>query len=368
MKKALSLALAFIMLLALCACGGSSAPTVSAAPSDSSGASVEAPADSAAPADNGKVYNLRFASTETEGNLRYTMLEKPLMDLITEKTGGRITFTFYASSTLAGSGAIIKGMQDGICDIGGDNINSYPGVFRYAELMQTPGISLGTTYDEKFANIAAYYDAYTIDEAKNNGIYPLFTAPALDVVLMSTFPVETTDSYKGKTICANSNYAKMFEDYGAAITWVVPPEQYESFRLNVIDGSVNGLGPISAFKLYEVLNYAYYIPFATITTAYYMSLDAYNSLPADLQAVLDEIVMSDEVLSINKAYVAAMTESTMSDCAAGNPDFTFSDLPADVSAAMQSSCQSTIDSVVSGLNSAGLEGDAALELLESFSE
>ena len=367
MKKALSLALALIMLLSLCACGGSSAPASSAAPAapaDNSSASAE----SSAPAGDGKVYNLRFASTETEGNLRYTMLEKPIMDLITEKTNGRITFTFYASSTLAGSGAIIKGMQDGICDIGGDNINSYPGVFRYAELMQTPGISLGGSYDEKYENIGAYYDAYIIDEAKNNGIYPLFTAPALDVVLMSTFPVETTDSYKGKTICANANYAKMFEDYGAAITWVVPPEQYESFRLNVIDGSVNGLGPISAFKLYEVLNYAYYIPFATVTSSYYMSLDTYNSLPADLQAILDEIVMGDELLAINRAYVEAMTESTMSDCTAGNPDFTFCDLPADVSAAMQGSCQSTIDSVVSGLNSAGLDGDAALELLESFSK
>ena len=99
-----------------------------------------------------------------------------------------------------------------------------------------------------------------------------------------------------------------------------------------------------------------------------MSLDTYNSLPADLQAILDEIVMGDELLAINRAYVEAMTESTMSDCTAGNPDFTFCDLPADVSAAMQGSCQSTIDSVVSGLNSAGLDGDAALELLESFSK
>lgn len=364
MKKALALILALVMVLALSACGGSSAPAPTAAPSgDNSNASSNAPAE--APVDD-TVYTLRFASTESEGNLRYNLLEKPIMDLITEKTNGRIQFQFFPSSTLCGSGAIIKGMQDRICDIGGDNINSYPGVYPYAEILQTPGVALGSTLEEKYANMKTYYDAYALEEAKATGIYPLFSSPALDVVLMSKFAVNSTDDYKGHTVCCNGSYAAMFTDYGAANTWVVPPEQYEALHLNVIDATVNGMGTLSAFKLFEVLDYAYYVPFSTITTSYYMSMDAYNSLPADLQAILDELVMGDEFLAINQNYISTLTENTMQAVQEGKPEFTFADLPADVSAAMQASCAANITAKIDSLNSSGLDGAGVQELINSF--
>lgn len=369
MKKLISLAVAIVMLFTLCACGGTSTSTPVSSANANSGSSTNAnESSSGASTADDTVYTLKWATTETEATIRYQYLEKPIMDLITEKTNGRITFNVFFSSSLAGSGAIIKGCQDRICDAGCDNINSYPGVFLYAELMATPGISLGNSYEEKYNSMKEYYEAYAYQEAYNNGVYPLFCAPALDVVLMSTFPVESTDSYKGKTVCCNGSYSDMFENYGAAITWVVPPEQYEALRLNVIDASVNGAGPLSAFNLYEVLDYAYYIPFATVTSAYYLSKSVYDSLPADLQAILDEIQFSDELLEINMTYVDAMMGDVMTACFEGNADFTFNDLPEDVAAAMQASCADYIAGKQSELAAAGLDAEGAMALLNSFSE
>ncbi len=357
MKRVLCLALATTMLLALCACGSTSPSTTTPAADNSS----------TAEADN-TVYNLKWATTESDATIRFQQLEKPVMDLITEKTNGRITFDVYYSSSLAGSAAIIKGCQDGICDMGGDNINSYPGVFPYAELMNIPGVNLGNTFEEKYANIADYYEAYALQEAYDNNVYPLFTAPALDVMLMSNFEVTSTDSYKNQTISCNATYAGMFKDFGAAITWVIPPETYESLHLNVIDACINGAGPLSAFKLYEVLDYAYYIPFSTVVSSYYLSKSTYDSLPKDLQAILDEIQFSDDLLAINTTYVDAMMADVMADCTEGNKEFKFLDLPDDVAAAMQSACTGQITEKVASMNSAGLDGDGAMAVLDSFSK
>ena len=152
MKKLLTITLTAALVLSF----GSS---VFAASSESS-----APAEEVTVSADGPSFNLKFASTENEGTLRYQMLEKPIMDLITEKTNGRITFTFFPSSSLVGSGAVIKGCQDGTCDIGMDNINSYPGVFLYSELMTTPGVLLGNDFDSKAESIKAYCDAYATQE------------------------------------------------------------------------------------------------------------------------------------------------------------------------------------------------------------
>lgn len=363
MKRILAAFLALTMIFALCACGNE--PAAPAVPADPA-----SPAEPAAPAEpvDDTVYTLRFATTESETTVRYKMLEKPLMDLISEKSGGRIQFQFFASGSLAGSGAIFKGMQDGICDIGMDNINSYPGVYLYSELMATPGIDLGSDFDTKAANMKDFVDAYAIEEYKANGLYLLGTFPAVETVLMSKFPIESTADFAGKTFCCNPSYAKMFEDQDGATTWVVPPEQYEALHLNVIDATVNGAGPLSAFKLFEVLDYAYYVPFATITSTYCISQKTYDSLPADLQQVLDEVRDSDEFRAINKAYVEAMMGDVADACAAGNPDFLFADLPADVAEAMAASCTVTIESKVSELEAAGKDVAGVMALFESFSK
>ena len=366
MKKIISLALAIMMLLTLVACGGTS--TGNTTPASSPTNTVTDNSSTASPEADTTVYTLKWATTENEGTLRFKQLEKPIMDLITEKTNGRITFNVFYSSTLAGSGAIIKGCQDGICDAGGDNINSYPGVFPYAELMCIPGVELGSTYDEKYADIADYYSSYALKEALDNDVYPLFTAPAVDVILMSKFEVTSLDSYKSQTVCCNSSYAPMFKDFGAATTWIVPPEQYEALHLNVIDATVNGAGPLSAFKLYEVLDYAYYIPFATVISSYYLSLSSYNSLPDDLKAILDELQFGEEFLAINKAYVDAMMADVMTAVSENNTKFQFLDLPGDVSVAMKDACTSQIADKVTAMNTAGLDGTGALDLLNTFSK
>ena len=85
MKKTIALLLALVMVFALCACGGSSAPAATQAPA------AEAPA-AEAPAAEGAVYYLNF---KPEQDTQWQALAK----LYTEKTGVPVTVVTAASGT-----------------------------------------------------------------------------------------------------------------------------------------------------------------------------------------------------------------------------------------------------------------------------
>ena len=90
MKKTIAMLLALVMVFALCACGGSSAPAATQAPAAEAPA-AEAPA-AEAPAAEGAVYYLNF---KPEQDTQWQALAK----LYTEKTGVPVTVVTAASGT-----------------------------------------------------------------------------------------------------------------------------------------------------------------------------------------------------------------------------------------------------------------------------
>lgn len=369
MKKALSLILAAVMLLALCACG--STPANNAPANSSTPANNSAPADNSTPADNapaadGTVYNLTFADTAAEGNPLWEFWMKPVQEAITEASGGRITFTNFHNGSLAGFGEILKGCQTGVCDMGNDSVNNYPGVYPYSELMVTPGFSFGDTAEEKLDNIFAYSQAYTVPAYEAEGLYLIGETPGVPVYLYTTKALESTSDLASRTFATSPNYAAMVTPYGASASNMIPAEQYESIRLNVIDSVINGAGPLQAFRLYEVLDYAYEIPFATVLNQMFMSKATYDKLPADLQKVLDDFRFSDKYKEISINFVNSMMESVYSAVEEGKPSFVFAELPDGVAADMMSACEDQISVVAQKVRDAGLDADGALEMLRSF--
>ena len=380
MKKALAILLAALMLLALCACGGSStsAPAASSgssssasAPAASSGSSetkTDTPAATEAPApvSDGKVYDLTFASTAAEGNPLYDLLQKPVMDAITEASGGRITFTVYTNGSLAGFGEILKGCQTGLCDMGADNVANYPGVYPYDELLCVPGLYFGADLDTKIDNLYKYSQTYTAPAFAADGIYLIGETPGVPVYLYTTKPIEQTSDLASRTFATSANYAQMVTAYGASASNMIPAEQYEAVRLNVIDSIINGAGPLSAFRLYEVLGYAYELPFATVFNQFFMSKAAYDRLPADLQKVIDDFRFSEAYKQISKNFVDGMMANVTAAVDAGNPDFVFAQLPDAVANDLMAACDNQINAAVQKLRDAGLDADGALAMLESF--
>lgn len=98
MKKLLSLILAAAMVLGLTACGSKS----------SSGGSASA--------DDGKTYELKFASQDAEG-LPSTEAMHWIADQVAERTGGKVTMKIYPSNQLGEAKLLYEGIMDGSIDM-----------------------------------------------------------------------------------------------------------------------------------------------------------------------------------------------------------------------------------------------------------
>lgn len=95
MKKALALLLALVMVLALCACGQQAAPAQQAPATNDAPAAAPAEAD---PADDFYL-DIKFSNVFQPTEWNYKASEK-LAEMITEKTEGHITVTYYGQNEL----------------------------------------------------------------------------------------------------------------------------------------------------------------------------------------------------------------------------------------------------------------------------
>ena len=364
-ERIIALILALLMMFTLCACGND-APASTPADKPAADAPADKPAADA-PAEEPKddtVYTFSFASPDGEESLRHIYIEKPFMDYITEKSEGRIQFTYFPSGSLANTGAILDGCKNGVCDFGIDAPTFYPGVYLYNELLGTPGVNIGSTYEEKQANLSAYNEAYVAPElAKDAHVLANFVT--LNTYILTNKEINGVAEFAQENLATSANFFPVYAAMGASTSAVNYGESYESLRLGVIDMIQAGYGIINNFRLYEVTNYAYFNPTTVSNSVMFVSNDAYNSLPDDLKAIVDEAGKMIEN-EFNYGFVDA-NEAIVGDAvAAGNPDFAWCELPAEVLDTMAASAEQILADKVAELNAAGLDGDGALALLQSF--
>ena len=358
MKKIIAITLTLSLVFALCACGGNEdSDAGSAAPVDSTEATELA--ESA----DGTVYNINYATESSTESLRYTCIEKPAMDLITEKSGGRIQFTVYASGSIAKSGTLLQGCIDGICDMGTDMMTFYTGSYLYTELLGTPGVNTGDTMEETIANLNTYAAQYSGPEIEKD-VHFVCQFPTLGRYIISKNEMNSKNDLTGKTVHASPTYMSLLTNMGCSVVNAPSPEQYESYRLNVIDAGFAALGAIDNFRLYEVTNYAYDFNISCAEQTLIISKTVYESLPADLQAVIDEAgkEIPNFVLDLNTATMNEV-ETNLADS-----DFEFLDFSDEIKNELLEQCKPILEAKVQELNDAGLDGDGAIALIKSFTE
>jgi TRAP-type C4-dicarboxylate transport system substrate-binding protein len=91
------------------------------------------------------------------------------------------------------------------------------------------------------------------------------------------------------------------------------PEVYMSVSTGVIDGTVTGPDYIMDMKLHEVAQYGLHLPIYTGIWIASMNKETWNSLPPNLQAVIDDV--SREVFTADRAQAEANDKKAWEDIA-----------------------------------------------------
>ena len=359
------------LLLVLTACGGNSGNsgntgntgnTGSTTPS-TGGGGTSTPSGNQGGGTDGKVYTLSFASTVAPGSMRNVGIEVPFSDLLAEKSGGRIKLEIYPNSTLTAQNEAWEALTNGVADFSYVVYGMYPGQFPYNELYCTPGLVLGNT-EESDSAIREYTNKYfdsIMDEVKLITIWNVG-----NVSVISNKEINSVADFKGLRIRMPGSFIPLFESIGASPVAMPAAEVYESIRLNVIDAAVAGFTDIASFRFGEVTDHCIIMPIARGGTAVCMSWDAYNSLPADLQAVVDEVC--EDMNRITTEYNLVAEEATIKEVHATNAGFKFKEMSGDALVEMNKACLPLIEAKAGDLDKAGLKGADALNWLKSKSK
>jgi len=283
MKKFLALTLVMIMVLTMTACGG--APD--ATPDEET---TKPPASEGSDAPAAPEYTIIFANNGT------TDMENPqnvgnfkFKELVEERSNGRVEVEVHIAGALGGAREIVEGVQLGTITMGDVENGPMDSFVQSAAVWNMPYLftSLEEVHNIQASdigqNIQAGFEAIGIKHlAFNDGGFRYFTN--------SKHPITTVSDFKGLKIRVMESpiYISMVESLGGSATPMAFSELYTGLQQGTVDGQENPLDLIWAQSYFEVQKYLSLSEHLYYPRQIIMNLDYFNSLPDDLQELIQE--------------------------------------------------------------------------------
>lgn len=317
MKKLIAMLMAAAMLCSLAACGSSSkgeapAETPAAESQPAASAPAEAPAETPAaeaPVDD-TVYTL-VASTHTPSTTQATVVFQAVLDEITERSNGRIQFELYTDGTLAAADGILEALESGVADVAMINYSRQSGRMDLFGVLANPGL-FSNSYEATEAFMEMYDTTSDFkDELSKVGLHLMGLQLGTSSVVISKTEVNDISDLAGKRVITGTDaITSILTSVGATPVSFANTEAYEALEKGTADAiASNSLSGAVGFGIQEVAKYVYEIPLGAGPMLYAISESAYNNLPADLQAVIDEVARDYVPEAVYTMYVLAEEEN-----------------------------------------------------------
>lgn len=211
----------------------------------------------------------------------------PWKNMVEQKSKGRLKINIYPSGALAKSGTMYDAAKAGTVDIALDAGPYYIGRFPMSEATQIPLLGAKSSWVAS----RAWMDLY--DE------FPELRKEYADVKLLWLFsqgpgqlhtrkPVRKMEEVKGLIVRAPGGIGDIMKALGASPVSMPSSESYLALSKGTIDATVFPGEAIATYKLYEVTKY---VTMSNLYVQWFfvaMNKEKYNSLPKDLQKVIDE--------------------------------------------------------------------------------
>lgn len=203
---------------------------------------------------------------------------------VDKRTNGKVKVQTFPGGTLLPAKNIFDGVISGTADIGNFAMSYQPGRFPVSEAVDLP---VGFT-SARAASLALFdlIEKYP-KEFEKVKLLTLFTCPPAD--FMTSKPVRSLKNLKGMELRVSGTGADAVKRLGAIPVAMPQSETPEALQKGVVKGVV------SSMEILKDFNFAAYCPYATdtnlfvVTFAVVMNKDKWNSLPADVKKVLDDL-------------------------------------------------------------------------------
>ncbi|MBV6633277.1 MAG: TRAP transporter substrate-binding protein [Alphaproteobacteria bacterium] len=239
--------------------------------------------------------------------LTHTQMIEPWAKRIEEASNGRIKFEIYPAMALGGKPPeLYRQVRDGVVDIAWTLPGYTPGVFPRVEVFELSGVHGGSALATNMASqsmmpmIADDFD----------DLHPLLVhVHSGNALHLASKPVGSLADVKGMKIRSPSRTgAWMLEAWGAEPVGMPVPALPQALAKQTVDGALVPFEVAMPLKLAELTEHGTELAngrrFGTSTFLFAMNKDAYESLPADLQAIIDEHSGAEFAAAMGKAWDA----------------------------------------------------------------
>jgi len=178
---------------------------------------------------------------------------------------------------------MVDGVIAGTADIGCLCMAYQPGRF-----IVTNATSLPFGFPDATVASLALWDLYNKHKPKPFSkvkVLTMFTCAPANI--MSKKPVRNLEDLKGLELRASGGTAQVLAALGATPVGMPKPEIVESLRKGIVQGDVSSLESLMDFKYADICRYVTIFNGPVYPFAVVMNMDKWNSLPKDVQAVMN---------------------------------------------------------------------------------
>jgi len=235
-----------------------------------------------------KTIELKFAHAFSPKHTMQVKVFEPWAEKISKETNGQVKVTFFPGGALGKTPDHYDLAEKGIADMIYILHDYTPGRFPMTEVFSLPFMTptatktsraMWKTY-EKFPEFRKEYDRVKV--------LALFCHPGGDFHTVKK-PIRTIEDFKGMKIrTANPYVTEALKIFGAVPVTTPVTETYTALERGVVDGTVVPWEGLGIFKLDDLTKYATIADCYTMTMMVVMNKNKWESLPPDVQKVIDQ--------------------------------------------------------------------------------
>ena len=204
---------------------------------------------------------------------------------VEKRTNGKVSVETFPGGTLLGAKDTFDGVIAGVGDLGVFTQAYQPGRFVITNAMslplQIPNARVGSLM------VWDLFNKYKPEAFSKVKVLSVFTTSPSNI--MSKVPVRSLNDLKGLPLRAPGSNAPIFNAWGATQVGMPMPETPEALQKGVVKGLFTSLEVMKDFKFAEICKYATFTNTIVFPFSVVMNIDKWNSLPKDVQKVMDDL-------------------------------------------------------------------------------
>jgi TRAP-type C4-dicarboxylate transport system substrate-binding protein len=205
---------------------------------------------------------------------------------VEKRTNGAVAIQTFPGGTLLGAKAMMDGVIAGQADIG-NLCMAYQG----DRFVVTNAIALPVGFTSARSGSLALHDLYNKYKPKAFSkvkVLAMFTTSPSH--LMTKMPVKTLKDLKGVALRASGGAAAILKAWGANQVGMPQSAVPEAMQKGTIQGQFTSFDVLKDFKYAEMCKYAVVLNGPVYAFSVVMNMDKWNSLPKNVQKVMDSMV------------------------------------------------------------------------------